>query len=277
MKNVKKFSPVFCILITLFGIFFFKTEIANAQVTIGSVSSSTGGTGRAAVSPGDSVILNPAMLYHLRGYIFYSSYRPGESLFALSDNTKETVIPTAFTLSKKENFQNFRLTLADHVYKGISMGLSAHYSEHSENNIHAHQWNSDLGFSYLPTKQIGLGLVFYNLQGESKDLPAEDRLQRQVGLGGTYLYRNFLRWRLDVLSGPENSMSKPTAMVGMESLLNKWMLLRLGYQENSSTEQKYATAGLGLDYPRFSLNYGFEAELEKSQNKRHSVDLAIPF
>lgn len=277
MKRTRKIAAIGHSFFVLIVFFFINNEASLGQVTTGSVSASTGGTGRAAVAAGDSVVLNPAMLYHLRGYIFYSAYQPGESLFAISDNTRETIIPTAFTFSTKENFQNFRLTLADHVYKGVSMGLSLHYSQYREGLSQAQQWNADLGFSYLPTRQLGLGLVFYNLQGPSKEIPMGFRSERNMGLGAAYLYRNFLRWRFDVLSGPNNNLEKLNPMIGMESFLNKWMLLRIGYRENLSLNQKYATTGIGFDYPRFTFNYAYEAELEKEQNKRHSVDLAVPF
>lgn len=260
--------------ILFYGICFSLT--AESAIPAGSVSTGTGGTGRASVAAGDSVVLNPAMLAHLRGYIFYSGYQQGQGLFSLSDNTQDTVVPTAFTFSKQNEFQNMRLTFANFIYKNISLGVSAHYSHYQKEQTQGNQWNSDIGLSILPNSHLGLGLVFSNLQGASESIPLEYRPQRKVAAGMTYLYRSFLRLRLDAESGPEYGGSNGIVMAGMESNLNRWMLLRMGYRENRFLDQKYITTGLGFDYPRFQLNYAFEAETENQKNQRHSIDLAVP-
>ncbi len=250
---------------------------ASAQVYNGSVSAATGGTGRAAVSAGDSSFLNPATLPYLRGYYFYSLVGSKELGVGFSDNTPEALVPAAFSYYQRDSLKDFKLSIADFLGRKWTAGISAHYyqvvqAERSINHI-----NGDVAFAYAPMPRLGFGLVFYNVTGETKDFPQAYKVYPQVGLGTNYIMQDFFRLRADVLSDINNSFARLTSMFGFESYLNKWMLLRFGYRDENSTRRQLATAGFGFDLPRFKLNYAYEGEVQDSSDSRHSVDLAVPF
>ncbi len=251
----------------------------NAEIFSGAVSAATGGTGRAAVVPGDSNFLNPATLPYLKGYYFYSKFGQKDMALGLSDNTKETMIPTALSYFRVDNLQDFKLSIADYIVRKWTVGASLHYYQANQPVGSLNNTNFDLSFAYAPKPHFGFGLIFYNMAGDTKDFPDSQKLYSQVGLGANYTYKEFFRLRADLLSTEKmnNNFHKPTVMLGFESYFNRWILARFGYRDENTFDKEYATAGLGFDLPRFKLNYGYEGDTKQTANSRHSIDLAVPF
>jgi hypothetical protein len=51
----------------------------------------------------------------------------------------------------------------------------------------------------------------------------------------------------------------------------------MGLQSNREREIELATAGFGLELPRFRLNYAYQTGITTGLEDVHSVDLGIPF
>lgn len=250
-----------------------------AQVYNSSISSATGGTGRAAVEAGDASFLNPATLVHLRGRHLFSSVTQDEYAVTLSDNTQESVIPTAFgfvkhtrdLLSKGElQEQDLSLSLADFIVDKWTIGITGHYLEQRLGEARYMQTNGDLGVVFTPNAKIGAGLVVYNIFGERVDIPEELRKKRSAGAGFNYIYKKYVRIRLDATTESEY-------MAGLETYINAFIISRLGYSINAPEQRNLFTAGMGFKGPRFAINYAYEGNPESSSDYRHSVDLGIPF
>lgn len=271
-----QFSQIFIFLLMAMLI---GSQYALADTFAGSVAAATGGTGRATVVPGDSSFLNPATLPYLKGYYFYSKFGSKDTAIGLSDNTNESIIPAAFSYFRVDNLQDFKLSIADYIVRKWTVAASAHYYQANQSQGSLNNTNFDLSFAYAPRPHFGFGLVFYNMAGETKDFPESQKVFSQIGMGATYIYKEFFRTRFDLLSTEKknNNFQRPTFMLGFESYLNRWMLIRFGYRDENAFDKEYATAGIGFDLPRFKLNYGYEGDTKDASNSRHSVDLAVPF
>ncbi len=276
----------------VFFAFYFICSLAQAQVYNSSVASATGGTGRAAVEAGDSIYLNPATLPHFRGRHLLSSFTKDQLAISFSDNTEESVMPgaLAFLQTRQDGYlgsqqyeirtQNIGVALASFVKGGLTVGLLGHFSESKYNDLKQssyRQSNVDLGLAYVLNQNFGAGATFYNLGGVRENIPADIQEQMTAGFGINYIYRSFVRYRLDVVSAPKMSFSKPTYMAGIESFITGYLVWRLGYQDNTLISRQLLTAGAGLNGPKFALNYAYQGNTKESSDYRHSVDLQIPF
>jgi hypothetical protein len=122
--------------LSVFLFIYVSANVAGAQVYNSSVSVAAGGTGRAAVEPGDASFLNPAVLVHLGGRYLFTSFGKNEFAAALSDNTKESTIPASFSYMQKSTQKtshgdlkenDFAISLAEFVVDKWSVGLTGHY------------------------------------------------------------------------------------------------------------------------------------------------------
>ena len=66
-------------------------------------------------------------------------------------------------------------------------------------------------------------------------------------------------------------------MAGLETYLNDWMIIRLGYQNNNVLSKNFTTAGLGFSGPQFGFHYGYLTNVSNRNEDRHTVDLGVPF
>lgn len=251
---------------------------ALAQVFNSSVSSATGGTGRASVEASDATYLNPSALVHLKGTYFYSSFAEKEFAITLTDNSPSSTMPASLGFVQKKSdlsqgeltVQDISLSLAEFVMDRWSMGLTGHYYSLSAPGNSYRQINADVGLMFTPKAHIGLALVGYNLFGENTDIPEGFRPKRSVGAGFNYIYQTMARFRLD-------ATSESVFMGGLESYLNDFIIVRLGYQEDTDDNRRLGTGGVAFKGPRFALNYAYQGNPENSADYRHSVDLEIPF
>ncbi|WP_340598069.1 hypothetical protein [Bdellovibrio sp. GT3] len=271
MSLVKKLS--------VFLLLYLSSIQAVAQVYNSSASVAAGGTGRAAVEPGDASFLNPATMAHLGGRFFYTSFAQDEIAAFLSDNTKESTIPAAGAYVQKtteiENLGELKehdiaITMAEMFLNKWTVGLSVHYLEQSLPASSFTSYNADLGLLYTPVDSIGLGLVGYNLFGPPSNVPEEIRKKTKVGAGFNYVYRSFARFRAD-------ADSEGFIGLGLETFLNRFTVFRFGFSDDFDESQPRASVGAGFSGPRFRLNYAYYGNTQKSSDYRHSIDLIIPF
>jgi hypothetical protein len=271
LSLVKKL-PVFLLL-------YVSSNQAVAQVYNSSVSVATGGTGRAAVEPGDSSFLNPATMAHLGGRFVFTSFAEKDFAAFLSDNTKESTLPAAASYVQrtiqtktvgemKEN--DIGVTLSEFFYEKWSVGLTGHYLTQEVNNATYHTINADLGFLYTPNSSVGIGFVGYNLFPENDNVPKEVRGKAKVGAGFNYLFKSAARFRVD-------ADSEGYIGLGLETFLNRFIVVRFGFSDDFDESQPRAAAGIGFSGPRFRLNYAYYGNTQNSSDYRHSIDLIIPF
>lgn len=265
--------------LSVFLLVYVSANLASAQVYNSSVSVATGGTGRAAVEPGDANFLNPAALAHLGGRYLFTSFATNEFAASLSDNTKESTLPASFNYVQKSSQvtshghlkeNDFGISLAEFVVNQWSLGLTGHYLSQELPTSSYHTVNADLGILYTPIPDVGIGLVGYNLFGENGDAPSELRHKATVAAGFNYIYKSMVRVRADV-------DSESVVGLGLETFLNRFIVTRFGYSDDLNDPRNLLSAGLGFSGPRFRLNYAYFGNVQKSSDYRHSVDLIIPF
>lgn len=266
--------------------FYFTSSLASAQIFSSAATSATGGAGRAAVEPNDVNYLNPAGLVHLKGRYIYSTFSKEDLSVGLSETDRSVILPASFSyrqsryedrLNRTIEVKESRLSIADFIVEKASIGLTGNMNSTKIDDRSYGQTNGNIGLFYTPTQSFGLGYVFYNVFGPRENIPTEIQLQAQMGFGLNYVFREFLRYRFDVLSAPNNDFGHSTYSTGFETFVNPWILARLGYQIDVLTSQELFTQGLGFRGPVFSVNYAHQGSAKGPDFDRHSIDLLISF
>ncbi len=263
---------------------YFISSFAFAQIYNTSVTSATAGSGRAATDIGEASFLNPATLVHQPQRQILISQAKDELAMALSENSKEVIFPASLGyVQRKLNMplnpvmHDMRVTMAESMVNNFSFGFTGHYYQVTDQDDQYRQTNFDAGILYNPSSNWGLAVVGYDLLGGRLEMPEAYRLSQKTGLGINWLYHRTMRLRLDAVSAPNNNFSKMTGMLGFEIYYNRWVVGRAGYQDDTFSEKKTASLGLGMDLPRFAVNYAFSSELPRNANERHSIDLGLKF
>lgn len=260
------------------------TEVFAIPVA-GSVSMSTGGTGRGTVEPSDSVLLNPAIVAQIPTKYFSFNYSKDQMGLTISDNGREALFPAALAFNRNEvdhlQTQNIMLAVAYSPLPKLSFGLGASLVEYRfENAVVEQKYRQtigDLGMTYAFSKDFAFGLVQYKAFSSKSDIDETLQKQRTLGFGMNYTYLNFVRFRFDVESGPDNKTERLVYMGGVETFLNDWIVLRMGYQNNNVLAKNFTTAGLGFVGPQFGFHYAYLTNPADHDDDRHSVDLGVPF
>lgn len=264
---------------------------SRAQAYQGAVSGATAQSGRAALDNNDTPFMNPAGVAQLNGYYFSSTYSAGalvpelkqkEYSVAMTENLKETLIPTSLgfnervtTLEERTDIRKrVQLSFGQLLRPALSLGLGINYQDDFFVD-HYRQINATVGALWVPTSDLGIALVLEDFVPQSSRLPVAVRQNTKTSVGVAYLYRTLIRMRADLISAENNAFAKPTAAVGVETFMNKWILFRAGTQLNRETETSLYTGGIGFRGPRFAANYAYITESRDNQ-VRHAVDLTIP-
>jgi hypothetical protein len=267
----------------------------SSQAYVGSVSAATGETGRAAVEASESPFGNPAALAFLNGYYFGAGYgashqnRAGNAQdlsVSLTDNMKDTVVPTSFSYvqntSRPEGVSDdvmgrtFKLSFGNFIRPGFAFGLGINHQDDRPPQDHYIQTNVQTGVLWAPNKDFGAALTFENLVPPNTDIPEAFRLKQTTGAGVSYNFKRFVRLKGDLVSASNNNFGKPTLAFGMESYMNRWMILRWGLQRQNELDANLYTAGIGFIGPKFGFHYAYENSPQNESLSRHSVDLAVP-
>ena len=267
---------------------------AFSQTHNGAISTATAGAGRAAVEPTDSPFLNPAALAFIRGYYFTSSYSGStqksnvdaqDFSLSLTDNLADTVMPTSLTyvqrntsLSKSESIQTreFGLAFGGLTFSKVSLGLSGR-QKHDTNLLQVYQQNNlTFGTEFAPNERVGFALVTDNFVTAPPEIPESLKLVRTSSIAFNYNYKAFVRSKIDLTSASNNNFAKPTLAGGVETYMNRWLILRVGIARNAEKEASLYAAGVGFTGPKFGVHYGYLFSPEDQSLSRHSVDLAVP-
>lgn len=274
----------------IFGFLIFVASLSFASVPSyqGAISSSTVGAGRATAEATVSPFLNPATLAFVTGYHFTTSYSTVSNVqsdlaLTLTDALKDTILPTSLAYtqmtitegSEKIQAKDVRLALAEKVGASWSVGLSGHHLTHNSLFESYAQSNLTLAMAAAINDRLSFGYILDDMLPAAKSIPEKYRLQAVSSAGISYDYKKVIRGKLDVVSAENNQFRTPSLLGGVETYLNKWLIIRVGL--GYSFEKNTISSGLGMGFkgPKFGIHYAYLNQFE--QQTRHSVDLGIPF
>ena len=268
----------------VFASLLFQSQISFSA--IGAVSTATGGSGRGAIDPVDGVLINPAVISDFPDKNFSVNYSTDQYALSIVDNGKDAYFPAALVFKSIKtdliDTQQLGLTLATYRWKKFVVGTSLSMLDYTEHSVPAveqryKQATLDLGATMAVTSNFGLGLVFNKVTANKIALAETEQVQQTAALGMSYIFQGFARFRFDVETAPENKTQKLVYMAGLENFINDWVVVRLGYQNNTFLDKNYFTAGLGFSGPQFGLHYAYISNVSNKTEDQHLIDLGIPF
>jgi hypothetical protein len=290
--------------VALFGI----SLQTQAENSLGAISGGLAGSGRASIDAGESFVLNPAAVAHLRGaaITFGTSGSQSETTatktssessgwhLSLNENNEDSVIASSIYLRQSVQSGSYDgladstpindgwLSVGNFLLPQLSLGLTYHYHETQLTQKTYQEHNGNLGFFWTPLASLGVGFSFQDLKASPKDIPAELRLGSGSGIGLLYLPNETIRLRLDYARKihPLAALSTHEWAFGIENSMTPWMLARAGFADQMTATRirtQKCSFGLGFAGPRFGIHYGFQQFLLAKQGSEHSVDLMIPF
>lgn len=253
--------------------------MSQAQLTRSSVSLSTGGAGVAAIDAGEATFSNPASIMHMRGRYFFTTFQ--KDLFALSllENDRNSAVPGALGYEKYKDLEAFNFSLADRTLGALSVGISLKYYQLRPENLEqkrSNTMNGNMGFTWAFGRQFGVGAAFENIAEFSETFKEQAGLEPRTRLGLNYIYKEWFRTRLDVVTFKNNNFRKLTPQVGFESYFGQWMIGRMGWFREPGFQDSW-TVGFGMALPRFKIDYAYQSLSQEKTEIRHSIDLGVPF
>jgi hypothetical protein len=284
------------------------TPSRTTTPSYGAISGGLAGTGLSSVDPGESYIINPGAVAHLRGAAvtfgtshFQSSpkdtnpqpYTNNGWHLSLNENSPDSAIATSIFINKSQkrdntvnapslNSNDAWLTLGNFVIPNLAAGLSYHFRDTQDYLKTYQEHNFSVGFLWSPIENIGIGFSFLDFNSPSKEIPAAYAMGSSSGLGVLYIFKDFLRLRLDYTKKDHKleSQSYSEVAFGLETTISEWALSRIGVAQQKSDAneitQKYSL-GLGFSGPRFGIHYAFQQYQLAQHGKEHNLDLIIPF
>lgn len=310
MKHQIKFIQKYLnsIISSFVFLLFLFNSFAMAKLSTGAISSGMAGAGNSSVDLGESYLLNPGSIAHLRGAgitIGNSSYHSAtkepnknqfngwyltlnefgsDSMFATSIYVGQSQLQQKYNLEFPTlSYNDTRLTIGNFILPGLSAGIS--YQLHSTATpFRKFQENGfSLGFLWTMTESFGFGFSAQNLASTVKnDIPDFITLGTSTGLGFLYIYENYLRLRLDLNRTMHKleSQSMSEWALGLENMINHWILTRIGIARSHTldhTTTQKLSFGIGFAGPRFGIHYALQQYQISQNGQEHSVDFVIPF
>jgi len=263
----------------------------SASAQYGAVSTATAGSGRAAIEPTESSVLNPASIPFSRGYFatseFSTLYGGQEFGVALTDNLPDTLVPTSLLYTQinsqqiegpSQNFttQDLRLQFGTFVTPKWAFGLTVQHKIDHVDPLTYTQTNVLLGSIYAFNENFGVAAVLDNVIAPDNSVPMAYQLLPSVALGLNYNYVKQMRFKLDVITAGNNSFNQPTVAAGLESHWNRWLVMRMGASKILQQNLDEYGGGVGFSGPKFAVHYGYLNCPQQDKLTRHAVDFAIP-
>ena len=104
------------------------------------------------------------------------------------------------------------------------------------------------------------------------------RLRDRLTLGVNYVVIEKVRARLDFSQQMEsNPDHKLDVRAGLESFMDAFFVLRLGFESEQLTGRKYYSVGIGFTGPALRVDYAYRQNGDFSGGALHSVDFRLPF
>lgn len=284
MALVPKFKMQLPAALIFYSLVYFTSSFGYAKTYSPASAVGAGGTGRAAVGPGEAIFMNSAAIPHLVGRHLFFSGTNDVRVYAISDNTKESLLPGALSWISLDNKSDdsksgiLSLSLAEFVAGRLSFGLTGKYYElKTDSGTRYTQSNADLGMLWAITQSLGFGVVQSNLLSAPKNFPTAHKLKPQTSLGLTYVYQEFARFKVDWQTGEGHLGTKPEYGFGIETFFNEWSVFKIGRRIVQKDEKTYNSIGLGFHGPVFYVDWAYEVDASMSRNHAHFVDLGMPF
>lgn len=284
------------------------TPPRTATTSYGAISGGLAGSGLSSNDAGESYILNPGAIAHLRGAAitfgtsnFKSSPKSEEENItttdgwhlSLNENSPDSVIATSIFVSKTRSrekkatasflsYNDAWLTFGNFVMPNVSAGLNYHFRDTQDALKTYQEHNFGIGFLWTPLESLGIGFSLLNFNAAPKEIPTAYAMGSTSGIGLLYIYREFLRIRLDYSKKDHEleSLSYTETAVGLETTMSEWIYSRVGVAQQKSEAneqfQKYSI-GLGFAGPRFGVHYAFQQYQQTLKGKEHNLDIIIPF
>jgi len=290
----KSFRNLLTTTVCYIVLFLLTSTYCWAEVFTGTISSSTGGAGRAATETGETLFLNPATIVHAKDFTLGAYFMDGywsenlhEKTYAVTliDNHEDTIIPGGLSyVGRKRHFVGIgsidemyvQATVAKFIGQFFSLGGAVTYLKQDYQRGHT-QWNGHIGVMYTPHEKLGLGFVVQNFIEPKDTVPLFLREELNVGFGATYLFDKYFKMKADVVAYDiEGRDWRGKYMFGAESDISQYLIVRLGYQLNDVTHYKHYTFGFGLKTPRFGLDYSVLLKEGDRRGAMHSVDIRLP-
>lgn len=275
----------------------------------GAISGGLAGSGLSSVDAGESYILNPGALAHLRGAAITFGTSHFQSTpntekgsptttndswhLSLNENSPDSVIASSIFVSKsrsrdkKPNTPSLSsndawLTFGNFVMPQLAVGINYHFHDTQDPLKTYQEHNFGLGFLWTPLENLGVGFSFLNLNPSPKEIPAAYAIGSTSGIGLLYIYKSFLRIRLDYSKKEHElaSVAYSETALGLETTLSEWISSRVGMAQQTTEAnehfQKYSF-GLGFSGPMFGIHYAFQQYQQALKGKEHNLDIIIPF
>ncbi len=248
----------------------------------GAVTRGTGGAGIAAIEASETPFANPAGMAFLQGSYFTGAFGSGsageqEVAVALTENMRDTLIPTAFSYvqSHEENHlgkvvnRQFRIAMGKPVAKKMAWGFAIHHDENKIEEVRENHTNISSGLLYAVNERLGFAIL-------AEDMISGENAEQTINMGMSYSFRKFMRFKLDATGYLADSVAKPDFAVGVENYLNKWAIFRFGAARDGQEAVYKYSIGLGFVLPRFGVHYAHQMVPDRQDLTSHSVDLAFP-
>ncbi len=277
--------------------YFLSGTVAVAEIFNGPASAALGGAGRGGLSGAESVFLNPALVpliqmtevigYYKDGQAGRHQHRNAWGVGAV-DSGKDVYFPAAIHYIRSHDTgraiapadgEAFHLALGKNISNRLAIGASAFRLKHSVFGDRSYtQWNGSVGMLVLVTETMGVAYVLNNIAKPGSEVPMGLREDMNQGVGFYSAIAEIARVRADITRNERfNPDKKMTYMIGIESMVNEYMLFRMGFRREELTDQRIYTAGLGFNGPRMKIDYGIEKNTKGAEGAVHSVDMRVPF
>ncbi|MFB6345497.1 MAG: PorV/PorQ family protein, partial [bacterium] len=265
----------------------------------GPRASAMGGAYTALADGGYGMYWNPAGMSRLRSSTFSATHQ--EQLFEVKNELMSVAIPmgsahtmgisTRFLYTQyqfrterqdKSTFTNYNASLAgNYAYghrTGLAWGIGVKAIQEKLANIRANSFAVDGGIHYQsPRTPLKLAAVVQNVGPEIKFIEEGDPLPRTFRAGWAYdfyLWERRLTFSNDVIYFQPEDIT--TSSLGLEFKPYPFIALRSGYETNEGFEEDgNFSAGLGVRYRGFLLDYSFTQE--QTLSDRHRFSLSVHF
>lgn len=270
-------------LLALLFVLGISTQQSAFAVPRSSVSLGSGGGGVASIEPGESSFMNPATLVHLKGRHFFSTFQKDLWAVSATENVRDTPLPGALTYFKStqndQDAQAFGLSFSEFAYKKFSVGMTVNYWQvklDGDEERRSSTFNGNIGLAWSLNPNFGIGAAFENIVDTPSKFSNTREMDPRSRFGMNYIYRGWLRTRVDFVTSGNNDFEAMTPQLGFETYMGKYFIVRTGWNKPQNLRESWS-AGAGLDLPKFRLDYASAWNVEGSKESRHSIDLAVPF
>ncbi|MCB0414335.1 MAG: hypothetical protein KDD50_08385 [Bdellovibrionales bacterium] len=275
---------------------FAQPNLAWGQYFHGTISNAMGGAGRSSDDGSQSVFLNPATLRMAPPVDISFLFQDGQASnsehqtikgVSLIDNTKEAAFAGGLQYLKVRRFFHqgtpvdgewMQVSVADWLYKKLSVGLSLTRLTQSFGGQNTEESNFTLGFLNPINEKFRLAMVLENIAQENEDVPIELRLRRSLAFGFYYSWQNLFRFMMDVnYLTEQNPESKWNVSSGVESLFLDYLYFRFGYNSNNLYGFDSSTIGVGFSGPKLKVDYFYRKTANSGTDAMHGVDFRLVF